>query len=84
MSVYNPGPGAVLLPGEYIQIPSEGGDAYGSGLGSGLMSGFASERLLEAGETAQASLSFPHPGPETPLVVQIGRWLWGARGEGGG
>ncbi|MFO7680200.1 MAG: hypothetical protein R6X34_09125 [Chloroflexota bacterium] len=36
---------------------------------------------LTAGETRQLRLAFPHPGPTTPFVLQIGQWLWGAGRE---
>ena len=73
VTVTNPGPGLVRLPGDYMQIPNKGGDAYESGR---LM-----DQLLEAGETYQVRLAFPHPGPTTPFMVQIGQWLWGAGRE---
>ena len=73
VTVTNPGPGLVRLPGDYMQIPNKGGDAYESGR---LM-----DQLLEAGETYQVKLAFPHPGPTTPFVLQIGQWLWGAGRE---
>ncbi len=73
VTVTNPGPGLVRLPGDYMQIPNKGGDAYESGR---LM-----DQLLEAGETYQVRLAFPHPGPAAPFMVQIGQWLWGAGRE---
>ena len=77
--VYNPGPGAVRLPGDYLRVIRQGGDAFESrGVSSGVM-----ERFIEAGERAEVRLVFPHPGVETPFVVQVGQWLWGADGEGG-
>ncbi len=73
VTVTNPGPGLVRLPGDYMQIPNKGGDAYESGR---LM-----DQLLEAGETYQVRLAFPHAGPAAPFMVQIGQWLWGAGRE---
>ncbi|MBK7179558.1 MAG: hypothetical protein IPH82_20675 [Chloroflexi bacterium] len=73
VTVTNPGPGLVRLPGDYMQIPNKGGDAYESGR---LM-----DHLLEAGETYQVRLAFPHAGPAAPFMVQIGQWLWGAGRE---
>jgi len=63
----------VRLPGDYLQIPNKGGDAYESGQ---LMA-----QLLEAGEAYQVRLAFPHAGPAAPFMVQIGQWLWGAARE---
>jgi hypothetical protein len=72
VEVTNPGPGLVRVPGDYLQIPREGGDAYEGGMMTAV-----GERYLAAGESQTWQLAFVHPGPDVPLVVQIDRWLWG-------
>lgn len=71
LSVHNPGEGAVYLGAEFIQIPSEGGDAYT------VISQVAPRlpALVEPGKTLGLAVTFPWRAP-LPARLQIGADLW--------
>lgn len=68
VTLHNPGLGTVWLPADYVQIPTEGGDAYRSPI--------LTQTQMLAGSSQSLSLTFAHPGPEAPVVVQLGEMLW--------
>lgn len=70
VTVENPGPGQVRLPGNYLQVLGEGDSIYRAAM---------ADSILEAGAKVTLRVTFPQPRPEQPFVTQVDQMAWGKR-----